>query len=330
MNTKFKQIVIVCPGGGATGGVELLHQLAHTLNENKVASKILYYPFNKNHSVVPQYLKYSVSQIDYKEAINSDSLFVVSETCSHFVNKFGPSRTMIWWMSVDNYVASGRLIYAIKCGFNPFSYQNIYKRNLINNVVCNLVQSEYARAFLQKFHINNIINLSDYINDDFTAAAAKINISAKKDVILYNPAKGFGVTKKLINLSRQNFIPISGLRRDEVIKLMLNSKLYIDFGNHPGKDRIPREAATLGCVVLTNQRGSAKYYEDVPISDAYKLDDFSDDFSSRASKAIDEILTNFDQHFSHFEGYRKSILNEKERFNSDVIKLIEFLGENLW
>jgi len=33
-------------------------------------------------------------------------------------------------------------------------------------------------------------------------------------------------------------------------------QVYIDFGHHPGQDRLPREAVQCGCVVITGKRGS--------------------------------------------------------------------------
>lgn len=51
-----------------------------------------------------------------------------------------------------------------------------------------------------------------------------------------------------------NFKPIINMTRDEVIRELQRAKVYIDFGNHPGKDRIPREAAILGCCAIVGKR----------------------------------------------------------------------------
>lgn len=60
------------------------------------------------------------------------------------------------------------------------------------------------------------------------------------------------------------------MTRDEVAKLLSTAKVYIDFGNHAGKDRIPK-AAISGCCVITGKDGSAKFYEDVPIDEEFKF-----------------------------------------------------------
>ncbi len=40
---------------------------------------------------------------------------------------------------------------------------------------------------------------------------------------------------------------------------MRKAKLYIDFGYHPGKERMPREACLLDCCLIIGKDGSAKY-----------------------------------------------------------------------
>ena len=74
---------------------------------------------------------------------------------------------------------------------------------------------------------------------------------------LFNPIKGIDKTLEFIKKSdaRIKWRALKGLTPEQMREVMLQSKVYIDFGNHPGKDRIPREAATCGCCVLTNKNG---------------------------------------------------------------------------
>lgn len=55
------------------------------------------------------------------------------------------------------------------------------------------------------------------------------------------------------------WVPLIGMTTEEMRSCMSKSKVYIDFGNHPGKDRIPREAAISGCIVITGKRGAAAF-----------------------------------------------------------------------
>ena len=82
------------------------------------------------------------------------------------------------------------------------------------------------------------------------------------------------------------------------------SKVYIDFGHHPGKDRIPREAAVSGCCVLTGLRGSARFYQDVPIPEAYKYEDVIGSIPDIV-RQIKSCITDYERHYADFEEYRQ-------------------------
>lgn len=47
------------------------------------------------------------------------------------------------------------------------------------------------------------------------------------------------------------------LSAEEVQAMLKKSKVYIDFGGHPGMEHIPREAALAGRIIVTNRAGSA-------------------------------------------------------------------------
>ena len=100
-------------------------------------------------------------------------------------------------------------------------------------------------------------------------------------------------------------------------KLMLNSKIYIDFGHHPGKDRIPREAALCGCCVITGFKGSAMFFDDVNIFEQYKFEEDLSNFSS----LIEDIFNNFEIHHNQFSFYRKQIELEEEQFKLEIKKI---------
>ena len=105
---------------------------------------------------------------------------------------------------------------------------------------------------------------------------------------------------------------------------MQAGKIYIDFGEHPGKDRIPREAAANGCCVITNRKGSAAYAEDVPIPDQFKFANPSsslDEIDSLMHKICDDFKIYQDM----FSDYRNFIKSEKSIFEADVIKFAGYL-----
>ena len=78
----------------------------------------------------------------------------------------------------------------------------------------------------------------------------------------------------------------------EVQELFKKSKVYIDFGYHPGKDRIPREAAVNDCCIITNREGSAKNNIDIPIFDKYKFSEPIKD-QTKIFELISDIFANY-------------------------------------
>lgn len=114
--------------------------------------------------------------------------------------------------------------------------------------------------------------------------------------------------------------PIIGMTEEEVVLNMQIAKVYVDFGSHPGKDRIPREAAACGLCVITNKKGSAGFYDDVPIDEKYKFGDPID--YEKAAALLKDIINNYGSHFHAFDNYRDVIRSEKQKFEDDVKKLL--------
>ena len=116
---------------------------------------------------------------------------------------------------------------------------------------------------------------------------------------------------------------MQGLDRGELAEAFLGAKLYIDFGHHPGKDRLPREAAVHGCCVVTSRYGSAANSVDVPISERYKLDTRAPDFVGRFETLVDGIFRgDFESCRQDFTGYRETIRREAEIFREHIKALI--------
>jgi hypothetical protein len=165
--------------------------------------------------------------------------------------------------------------------------------------------------------IKDVAYLSDYLNKEFLEIETDEN--KKENIVAYNPTKGFKFTRRLIKIAPDfRFIPIQNMTREEVIGLLKRAKVYIDFGNHPGKDRIPREAAMLNCCIITNRRGSANFFEDVSILDDYKFDEADPEI---VINKIKDCFENFKERTKDFADYRKIINTEPSRFISDIKKI---------
>jgi hypothetical protein len=91
----------------------------------------------------------------------------------------------------------------------------------------------------------------------------------------------------------------------------------MDFGGHPGRERMPREAAVNGCCVITNRRGSAKYYGDIPIPDKYKFEDDPENIPAIAARILN-CFENYDDCVKDFYEYKEFVLNLETNFEKQI------------
>lgn len=331
VNEKTK-IYVLCPAYIKSGGPELLHQLVYELNRNNINAYITYYNYEREKSKYTndEFDKY-VNKFKLVNEIedNENNIIIMPETVQAIkkTKQFKKARKVIWWLSVDNFLKAYGLIkpikmQGIKAAIKLFLENRlIYNFKYIKKINYHLCQSKYAIEFLKKHNINNYIYLSDYLNDTYLEIKQKdIN---KEDIVLYNPKKGFKFTKKIIERSPKiNWIAIENMTTQQVRQLLLKSKVYIDFGNHPGKDRFPREAAICDCCIITGKRGAAKYYQDVAIQDEFKFEDKEININKILEK-IELCLNDYDNQSKKFNNYRSIIMMEKEKFIKDIEEIFE-------
>ena len=338
-NTK---IYVPCPAGVVTGGAELLHQLVSYLREHGRDAYIVYYDMitrQYEYSTVPDdYKCYTIEQtIDIED--NTHNVEVIFEGIFNTIQNRKNIQKVLWWLSVDNfYICSKpylspldyigydrkrgirmliKMLLHLCIGRNDFK-NRLSISQLASMDAINAYQSEYAQYFLQRHGFPNIAPLKDYINTDHCKSFDK---SIKEDIVLYNPKKGMNYTSKLIKAAPNiHWVPLQGMSREQLVEILKKAKVYIDFGYHPGKDRLPRECAMNGCCVITGKRGSAAFFEDVSVTDKYKFDERTANINDIIS-TIRWTLANYDTAIDDFQYYRASIAYEKEEFEAQIRKL---------
>lgn len=325
----MKKIYVVCPANLKTGGPELLHQLVNLLKSNGVDITIAY--FDVTYGKCPiheEFRKYVTSWVDLSDVEdNKDNIIIFPETQTLMLYNYNNSKKVIWWLSVDfwqGFNNADKFLF-LKRFVNKLCCQNIFKtyRDSISLADLHLYQSEYAKEYLGKMGYKSCIPLSDYINDSFFEHEFSV---AKEDIVLFNPKKGYKFTKKIIDAAKGefSFIPIQNLTTEQVGELLSRSKVYIDFGNHPGKDRFPREAAISGCCVITGKRGAANNQVDVCISEDYKFED-EERCINRVLEKIRYCILFYDKAINDFRNYRYSIMSEKAVFEKQAKAIVEIL-----
>lgn len=303
------KIYILCPAYVITGGIELLHQLCYKLCLLGYDAYIQYVGVEEGRSPhIKVYEKYNIRTVDTiidepQNVIVFPEIYISSAIIKT------QSKRILWWMSVDNASANSKEDFL--AAYND--------ENLLH-----LSQSEYSTKHLLSNGVNpkNIMWLSDYINSEYLHLS-EVPDEEKDDVILFNPKKGFDVTSKIIGSSTGHvkWIALSNLYPDKMRDIMQHSKVYIDFGNHPGRDRIPREASVCGCLVISNLRGAAANNVDILIDDKYKFD--NDSNPKEIFDVIADLAKNYSSHKSEYYEYVQRTRNEFKTFETDVLNVFE-------
>jgi len=328
------KIYVHCPSGRVTGGAELLHQFVSLLRDLGRDAYVVY--FGSSHHEIPKdYCSYNIAVSD--EIIDSShNIEVFYEGIFGMLKTPRNTQVFLWWISVDNFFMCAKSYLCLKDLFmwSPklcliallqrikmlFKGENRFVNNLSIKEMVDMgcpcgYQAEYIQHFLQKCGFKELMALKDYINTDHIVP---YDISGRENIVLYNPSKGFEYTKRLIAYAPDiNWFPLQGLSREELVCIVRKAKVYIDFGYHPGKDRLPRECAMNGCCVITGMRGSAAFFEDVPIPCQYKFNEKSVEISEIVNQ-IRWSLDNYETAINDFQFYRNAISFETKEFEQQV------------
>lgn len=312
------KIYIAAPANYATGGPELLHQLAYKLKASGKQVYMYYWPADHENPVHENYRQYNLDYV-VKVDDNPSNVLIVPEIQTRLLDCFKNVKKMIWWLSVDNYFLSQPKLKGLinRILLNTFGSQKYWFFNKkFKFVDGHLVQSKYAEDVLVNYGLDKIYHLSDYLHDAFLKV--ETDLGKKQNIVVYNPKKGIKFTKKLMDSAPEiEFVPIENMTREQVVSLLQRAKVYIDFGFHPGKDRIPREAAFLGCCVITNQRGSAGNSEDLPILEEFKFDENANHVKKIIEK-IHDCFDCYDQNVIKFDSYKIEIQCQEKEFENQM------------
>lgn len=328
------KIYIFCPAGTATGGPEALHQLGAHLRMLGFNAFMHYYLTSDNHPmslcVHENYKKYGVPQANELEN-QAEHLLILPET--HLLPIFDENlkliRKAIWWLSVVNYYITQKLReesvkdqrffkfhrYFGGLGLAPFQWLKRRKD------IVHISHSHFSKIHLLTKGVKPIGRISDYMNSAFFDL---VNVEIpKENLIIYNPKKNDDFLDEIIRLTPElNWVPVKGMTPVQVAHVMNRAKLYIDFGYHPGKERMPREACIMRCCLIIGKSGSAAYYEDMPIPDNYRFEKNSSQIEAIIGR-INQCLIHYDELIADFEPYRQALYREEEEFTNDIKKIFK-------
>ena len=323
------KVYIFCPGNIQTGGPESLHQLASQLISFGVQAYMVYTKinadlFNPEDPVHDAYKKYHVPYVGRMED-NAKNIKIIPETVTTELYNGKNFRHVLWWMSVDNYLLNviELVKYSLKSLSKPLPKFFTFFNGTEN--VEHWFKSEYARQFLELNGVpaSKLHHVETYIRQIFLSRAAQIDLSKKKNIVAFNPKKGFEKTRQLIEFVPEiDWRPIKDMTPEQVQELLASAKVYIDFGEHPGKDRLPREAILSGCVVITGKRGAAANDVDYNIPDDFKFDENTVKLREVVEK-IFYAFENFSEAHAAQKSFREKELNARKNFAIQVADAFE-------
>ena len=318
-------IYIACPSRVVTGGPMLAHQMCRTLLDAGYDSKMYYYGQTSVFTTWEEYkdspyAKYEVDQaVGFFEVNDPDSIVLLPETAAVLETYLPEAKVNMWWMSVDGHT------YALERGLTLLE-DDI--RFFNKPETRHFVQSQYAYDYLTNdMHVDpeKIRWLTDYIDEKYMQPPTG---ATRENIVYYNKGKVGKVLPVIMEKHPEiHWEPISGMTIDQIVEAFDRGKVYVDFGTHMGKDRMPREAAARGLCVITNRIGSAKNDVDVPINAEYK---FEDPLASEDTiiDLINDCFESYETREKDFASYREWIRGEKERFIEEAKVAAEILLKN--
>lgn len=287
-----KTFVVLCPGRKTTGGPEALHQLVNELNQVPGVEGLMYYVGGLGPGVVEEY--WDAYDIRVTERLDvPGAAYVLPEVYDPASMPPVPGRKWCWWLSARRFFPL-----AAYAGFH------------------HLFQSAYARERLGALGLDGMM-LTDYLRETFGATGTR----PKEDLVAYNGTKS-ALAMMRLRLAHPGLrcVALLGMSHDAVRDTLARAKVYVDFGAHPGCDRLPREAALLGCVVITNREGAAAYDEDVPLPAGLKLEKWDADSLAKA------VVHAFEHHAALVQAlapYRAWIAAAPARFAAEVRAFVQ-------
>ena len=291
--------------------------LAGELRRTSLDTIICYLPYGSQAQIPAEYAQYgAVSGLFCDE---EDSVVIAPEIYPMLLLPLRSRHRYLWWLSLSNYYNSKQDAYirdALRyvrlkvSGSRPWSIQGL-------KAVRHLSQSNLVSQHLSGLGIPSS-QLTDYVNPIFLDAY--VEPAERNRDIIFNEKKSSRVVKILAReLPQYRFIGLSGMSPSELRDVYRKSRLFVDFGTHPGKDRMPREAVSQGCTLITGTKGTAGNSLDLPISSYFKLDErnssFVEEFRIVAGRCVDDYETTFSNNFRSFQTYTHS---EREVFRRQL------------
>ncbi|GAA2002623.1 hypothetical protein [Microbacterium ulmi] len=279
-----------------------------------------------------EYAVYDAPEVPSYED-RSDSAVVVPEIAIDRLARVRHATRICWWLSIDKSLAfrfareRGDIAQGFGSDLDIHGLSRLSarmrsarpRRGLIQSSI-HLAQSQYAWAYL--FATHNVLPrlVSDYIRPERTGSDPPIAPEDRGPTIAFNPLKGHALTSRVMKASPPaiTWIPLEKMSPAGVGDALARSAVYLDLGQQPGRDRLPREAALRFAVSIVAQRGAGAFVEDTPIPSQHRVDPRRPDFLESTLSLIEDVFGAPRAHVDLQGPYREWVRTGQSVFVSEV------------
>lgn len=320
-------MLVPYPRGAQTGGPEALHQLVDSLRRLGVDAWLWATPETRGSERVPDYARYDAPETTEKMD-EADTAVVLSETMLGLTSNWRRARIFCWWLSIDKCPYFGVLRRCQNARLDgvehaPFllakAVLGAQRRALPDRLrlarMTHLSQSRFAHDFIRRTLWVSPTMLGDYIPAGGRSTGRKPSTLS----IAYNPTKGLQLTEEIRSLTDSSieWLPIAGLTREGVDAMLDRATVYLETGEQPGKDRIPREAALRGCVVIMLRKGAGRSRADCPLPEEHVIEP-GPGAAERFVTALTRVAADVEHHRSQQQPYLDMVLRDQAAFERAV------------
>jgi hypothetical protein len=323
MKTSDVKFYVFTPAKVCSGGPEALHQLAYYLHKLGLNAYTVYYDYSgfKETQTIDRYKEYEVAVAKYENVEDVKENYVIApENAPWCLNGFKRAQKCVWWLSVaysnlkvGTWKEKAAYQKRVFLGQNVMNYRNMAFNH---RKVWHLCGSKYAFEYVrQRFPKSVVEYMVEPISLDFLQLG-NADLSDKRDnIVLYNPAKPSNLMTELLERARFKYVPLKGFSPLGLAQIYKKAKLYVDFGEFGGPERMPKEAVYFGCNILVANHNAAANDFDVAIPQKYKVDD--SETAEQIEFRIADMLQNYEKQKMDFlpfklkvEGLEKNFINQ--------------------
>lgn len=331
----FERVSVFYPRGVRTGGPEALHQLVDALRSLGHDAALVPIPGTARAPRVAEYERYDAPE-RARAARGPRDAVVTPEIWVPRASVTGAATWFSWWLSIDNSpvflderrrhagAAAERTVAAAVRGLPRRIGRGLacpVRRRRLRAAV-HLAQSVYAHDFVARELATPVALLSDYVTSPVTSPPRprpEVSRGASTPVVAFNPAKGGEVVARVASAvtTPVEWLPIVAMTPAEVADALARSDVYLELGHLPGKDRIPREAAVHGAVVLLAARGAGANPHDFPLPEEHRIP-LGDDLAGSTARVLTDVLADLPEHRRRQAAFRARLADERRVFLAEV------------